>query len=77
MSAASSKRRPRQQPSLLDRYVTNCGPESVATAIHGYKLVGCTTEGYPLFAAVRRPAAQGQLVYETPLFEEFIPETFH
>jgi hypothetical protein len=67
------------QPSLLDRYVTTFEPENAASAarVLGYKLTGWTTEGYPMFVRAQGPAGQAQLVYETPLFEEFIPETFH
>jgi hypothetical protein len=67
------------QPSLLDRYVTMFEPEDAASAmrVRGYKLIGWTTEGYPMFERVKGPVGQTQLVYETPLFEEFIPEIFH
>jgi hypothetical protein len=67
------------QPSLLDRYVTTFEPDDAASAprVRGFKLSGWTTEGYPMFVRVEGAVAQAQLVYETPLFEEFIPETFH
>jgi hypothetical protein len=66
-------------PSALRRYETVFEPETAtaATRVQGYKLIGSTTEGYPIFEAVKGPVGPQQLVYETPLFEDFIPETFH
>jgi len=52
-------------------------PAAAAMRDPGYKLIGWTTEGYPMFERVKGSVGQTQLVYETPLFEEFIPETFH
>jgi hypothetical protein len=67
------------QPRLLDRYVTTFEPESAisSTRVRGYRLIGWTPEGYPLFEGINGPVGPEQLVYETPLFEAFIPETFH
>jgi hypothetical protein len=69
----------RVQPSVLGRCVTAFEPENGVSAmeVRGYRLVGWTTEGYPIFESVTGPVVESQLVYETPLFEEFIPETFH
>jgi hypothetical protein len=65
--------------SGLSRYLTTFERADVdaAARVTGYKLIGGTPEGYPIFESVEGPLECEQLVYETPLFEEFIPETFH